>query len=129
MMHNPVIDMRLAMMFLEEGIVPLTRPVGTSKAISVPWHFDINKVLAGMSPEEATTMRRKFRKLWRKAAAALEKRNGRAARQKLRELGFRKGAPAKSQKNSRKAMVFGKAWRQINSEIKLVQTADKDGRI
>lgn len=128
MAFNPIVDMRLEMLFLEEGIVPMSR-YGQGKNISAPWHFDMNKILATMSPEEATVMRRKFRKLWRKAAAALEKRNGRAARRRLRDVGFHQGDPKKSQKNSRKVLVFGKAWWQINSETKLVQSTDEDGRI
>lgn len=128
MAFNPIVDMRLEMLFLEEGIVPMSR-YGHHKTISAPWHFDMNKILATMSPEEATVMRRKFRKLWRKAAAALEKRNGRSARRQLRDLGFRQGNPKKSQKNSRKVLVFGKTWQKINSETKLVQSTDEDGRI
>lgn len=125
---NPIVDMRLEMFFLEEGIVPMSR-YGRHKNISAPWHFDMNKILAAMPPEEATIMRRKFRKLWRKAAIALEKRNGRSARRQLRDVGFHQGDPKKSQKNSRKVLVFGKAWRQINSETKLVQSSNEDDRI
>jgi hypothetical protein len=128
MAHNPITDMRLAMLFLEEGVVPMSR-YGQSKAMSAPWHFDMNKILAALSPEEAHVMRRKFRKMWRQAAASLEKRNGRSARRTLRDIGFHEGAPRKAQKNARKTLVFGKAWRQINSETKLVQSSDKDGRI
>jgi len=126
MAHNPVTDMRLVMLFLEKGVVPMS---GQPKTMSAPWHFDMNKILAALSPEEARVMRRKFRKMWRKAAASLEKRNGRTARRTLRDIGFHEGAPKKAQKNSRKTLVFGKAWRKINNETKLVQSTDGDGRI
>lgn len=122
-MRNPITDMRLAISFLEDGIVPMARVLPNhATATAVPCYFDINKVLASMPPEEAQVMRRKFRKLWRKAAAAMEKRNGRDARRSLKELGFHNETPKKSQKNARKVLVFTAAWKKVNSELRPVQS-------
>lgn len=50
-----------AVMF-KEGIVPMEDP-----------HMDMRRALAGLSPEEARKMKRKFRKLWRRLEAATVK--------------------------------------------------------
>lgn len=50
--------------YLNEGIVPLDE-----------LHKDVNRLLADVPTEEAHRMKRKFRKLWRKLAKEMAKKN------------------------------------------------------
>lgn len=116
MPHDPITAMKLAMKFFEAGVVPLGLDY-VATATSVPPHFDIEKLLADLPPEEARTMRRKFRKLWRKMAAAAKKRPGRKSRNILRFLGHGASVPTKRHKQERKRMVLTSEYKKISKKI------------
>lgn len=69
-------------------------------------YHDYNRILAGLSPEEARIAKRKFRRAWRKVANDLieKKITGRYVKQ---TLGIGSDRPTRSQKNSRKTIVLG----------------------
>lgn len=69
-------------------------------------HHDYNRILAGLSPEEARMAKRKFRKAWRKVANDLIKKkiSGKYIKQ---TLGIGSDRPTRSQKNTRKTIVLG----------------------
>lgn len=81
--------------FHEAGLVPI-------KTI----HHDYNRILSDLSPDEARTARRKFRKMWRRTASQLIKKKV-ASRYIKQTLGIGSERPTRSQKNTRKTIVLG----------------------
>lgn len=95
-----------AVMF-EQGILPMEKT-----------HFDMRRVLAQLSPDEARVLKRKFRKLWRQAM----KKEVNGASQHRREsrnkilssaLGVGKPAPTREQRQARKQLVFNALWQEL----------------
>lgn len=88
--------------------------------------YDANRIFAGMDPEEAKKVKRKFRKAWRKLAkklakkAKLRKQDGLALSSKYLNKGE---APTRSQRIARKSLVRNhvevKAVRLISGTAKL----------
>ena len=78
--------------------------------------LDMRRPLKQLSPEEARMLKRKFRKLWRKAMRA-EIGNGRSAN--VREetakarYGVGKHVPSRTQRNARKQLVFNVLWESV----------------
>jgi len=68
---------------------------------------DVNRTLAGMSPEEARKMKRKFRKLWRKAVAheLTRAKSPAAYLHSKSRAGLGEPAPEKRHKAYRKILV------------------------
>ena len=93
-----------AVMF-EQGIVPMEQTT-----------LDMRRVLEQLPPEEARKMRRKFRKLWRRAMEAeagppgKDKPTVRETRAKA-HYGAGKVIPSRSERNARKQLVFSSLWR------------------
>lgn len=78
--------------------------------------LDMRRALSQLSPEEARTLKRRFRKLWRKAMK-LEVGNGsktKDARQTAAEsrLGVGKHVPSRTERNARKQLVFDLLWKE-----------------
>lgn len=94
--QRPTDDIVITSVFLQEGIVPLTAE-----------RRDINRALAGISPDDQRKMKRRFRKLWRKAARAeLNNAHSEAAKKSIiNRYGMRSGSPNRSEKNNRKDLV------------------------
>jgi hypothetical protein len=90
---NPIKKFFMTTVAFQKGIVPIESPL-----------HDVNRALATLSPEEARTAKRKFRKLWRKLAAGVKKA-GKNPRQVDNRFGFKTQAPSKSQKTNRKTLV------------------------
>lgn len=122
---DPVFKMRMAIHFMERNVVPLGFG-WPGEAMAVPAYFDINKVLATMPPDEARLMRRKFRKMWRKAAKKLAT-GGRARRKEAREMGLNSSRPTRAEKNRRKQRVFGDVIKRLSKEADAVQTSGEEG--
>lgn len=90
----------LSVMF-EMGIVPID---DVTK--------DVSRALDNVSPEEARTKKRKFRKLWRQAAADCKRRHlGRHGKGTGPEmLGMGKHNPSRKNMLERKRLVFETVW-------------------
>jgi len=118
MYHSPISDLKLTMLFMEAGIVPLALTARAANgAFGAACHFDIDMLLATMSPEEATVARRKFRKMWRKIAAAAKKRPGKKSRIILRFLGLGSQEPNRKQKMERKLCVLNRARKKVLTDM------------
>ncbi len=94
---KPAEKLVITSVFLHEGIVPIE-----GEHVSV----DMNRALKGIDPDEARKMRRKFRKLWRKAVRA-----GSPSPARLQQLSATTGygsksAPGKQEKRARKQLVY-----------------------
>jgi hypothetical protein len=93
-----------AVMF-EQGILPMERTT-----------LDMRRVLQQLPPDEARVLRRKFRKLWRRAmreevgTGKLASTRGKAAEQRL---GVGKHVPSRVERNARKQLVFDRLWKQL----------------
>lgn len=80
----------------EAGIVPIENP-----------EHDFSRILAQLPADEALRLKRKFRKLWRKAAKEDRLHFGPLA------VGMGSKAPTRAQKQQRKRIVFRMLWRDI----------------
>lgn len=61
---------RLEMEYIKQGIVPFQSTIydrGASCSLGLYPFQDVNRYLDTLPPDEACVMKRKFRKLWRKA--------------------------------------------------------------
>jgi len=91
----------------ELGILPMEKTT-----------LDMQRALKQLSPEEACQLKRKFRKLWRKAMKK-EVGDPKGKRAKTREdaaksrLGVGKPVPSRAELNARKQLVFDQVWREI----------------
>lgn len=90
-----------AVMF-EKGVVPMEKT-----------DLDMRRALQQLPPDEARALKRKFRKLWRKA---LKQKAGAGKSQPAREtalktkLGVGKHVPSRAERNARKQLVFEQLW-------------------
>lgn len=78
--------------------------------------LDMRRALSQLPPEEARVLKRKFRKLWRKAMRAdVGNGNARSAREKAAtdKFGIGKHVPSRSERNARKKLVFDKLWESV----------------
>ena len=96
--HMEIEDILMQMEMLSEGIVPYHG-----------WTFvDINKALDTLSPKDRRRAKRKFRKLWRKAAATEDRQSGGhgffLSTTELCAASHGK-SPSRSQRRSRSAVV------------------------
>lgn len=75
--------------------------------------FDMRRALSQLPPEEARILKRKFRKLWRKAMRE-EIGNGKTRETQVQSLkaqyGVGKHVPSRMERNARKKLVFNKMW-------------------
>ena len=97
-----------ALVYHQLGIVPLSYD-----------EKDVNRILSSLPPEEAKKMRRKFRKLWRKASVIKPPsptKRGRAYATRYKEqMGYGEAQPTKKQKRNRKWGVMRNAKIKVNS--------------
>jgi len=95
-----------AVMF-ESGILPMEKTT-----------LDMRRALHQLSPEEARKLKRKFRKLWRKAMRK-EVGDPKGKRAEAKEqatktrLGVGKHVPSRAERNARKQLVFDQFWQEI----------------
>jgi len=91
----------------ELGILPIEKP-----------SLDMQRALKQLSAEEARQLKRKFRKLWRKAMKK-EVGNPNGKRANLKEqatkhrLGVGKPVPSRAERNARKQLVFDQVWKEM----------------
>lgn len=78
--------------------------------------LDMRRALQQLNPEEARTLKRKFRKLWRKAMRA-QVGNGKSKEVRedaaKRKLGVGKHVPSRAERTERKKLVFNLLWEQV----------------
>lgn len=78
--------------------------------------LDMRRALQQLSPDEARVLKRKFRKLWRKAmreeigAGKLKNLREDQAKQKF---GVGKHAPSRAERTERKKLVFNMLWNRL----------------
>lgn len=80
-------------------------------------NLDMRRALQQLTPDEARTLKRKFRKLWRKAMRA-EIGNGPNTRETKERIakhkyGVGKHVPSRAQRTARKQLVFNVLWQQV----------------
>jgi hypothetical protein len=91
----------------ELGILPMEKTT-----------LDMRRALQQLSPEEARQLKRKFRKMWRKAMRK-EVGNPKGKRADVKEqaaksrLGVGKPVPSRAERNARKQLVFDQVWAEI----------------
>jgi len=91
----------------ELGILPIEKTT-----------LDMQRALKQLSPEEARQLKRKFRKLWRKAMKK-EVGSSKGKRAEAKEqaaksrLGVGKPVPSRAERNARKQLVFDRVWADI----------------
>ena len=77
----------------------------------------MRRALAQMTPEDARIVKRKFRKLWRKAMKAEigDKPRSKKAREESAKTkyGVGKHVPSRAERNARKKLVFDLLWTQV----------------
>lgn len=93
-----------AVMF-ECGILPMEKT-----------NLDMRRALQQLSTEDARALKRKFRKLWRKAMR-MQAGHGRTKDMRIeqakRKLGVGKHAPSRAERAARKELVFKMLWEQL----------------
>ena len=104
---TPLIKILKTVAFHTLGIVPIEDT-----------HHDVNKFLASLPAAEARKMRRKFRKLWRRAA------RGGAAPAYLAQLGLGNQTPDRKKKRIRKAEVLRRV--HVEAEKLAAESAQKE---
>lgn len=93
----------------ENGILPMEKTT-----------LDMRRALAQLSADEARLIKRKFRKMWRKAMRAelAETRPSEARTTMLKSsLGVGKHVPSRSERNARKTLVFKFLWNDVISPL------------
>jgi hypothetical protein len=96
--------MIMAVMF-QAGILPLEKTT-----------LDMRRALSQLPVEEARILRRKFRKLWRRALKkdALKLQNKeQLIVQRRAKVGIGKINPSREERNARKQLVFDAFWRDV----------------
>lgn len=89
----------------ENGILPMERTT-----------LDMRRALDQLPPEEARVLRRKFRKLWRRA---MQEEVGTGSRSVHRQAvakqryGVGKHVPSRAERNARKQLVFDRLWKEL----------------
>ena len=95
--------------------------------------LDMRIPLQQLPPEEARALKRKFRKLWRKAMRAqVGNGNRRETRQTSakQKLGVGKHVPSRAERTARKELVFEQLWESyIGPMIKRFENPERQGRI
>lgn len=86
----------------EAGIVPMEKT-----------GLDMRRALNQLDPAEARQLRRKFRKLWRKAAARAVAQGSMGKEAAKGKLGLGKKVPSRSERNARKQLVFDELWTSL----------------
>jgi len=111
---NNIDKMMITIMMLKQGILPMEDV-----------HLDMRRGLQQMTPDDARTFKRKFRKLWRKALRDLlnKKIKLRSTGDPPKRLvglidpaasvGIGKKVPSRNERNARKALVFDMMWDEI----------------
>jgi hypothetical protein len=93
--------------------------------------LDMRRALSQLPPEEAHALKRKFRKLWRKAMRS-ELGNGPKTRgikedTAKKKYGVGKHVPSREERNARKQLVFDVVWKNaIEPMLKRFENPDLD---
>lgn len=104
-----------AVMF-EAGIVPMEKT-----------GLDMRRALNQLDPTEARQLKRRFRKLWRKAAARAVAQGSMSEDASKGKLGLGKKVPSRAERNARKQLVFDEMWNAIiGPMVKKFDNAGKD---
>jgi len=114
---------RLEMEYLKRGIVPFQSNIydGVSCAIGLYAFQDVNRYLNTLPPDEAHAMKRKFRKLWRKAVEH-QAGDSKVLRRHAKKLyGLGNPTPQKKHKLARKSAVI----RHLREVVKTSMGEDK----
>jgi hypothetical protein len=86
----------------EQGIIPMEKI-----------DSDMRRVLAQLPADEARTLRRKFRKLWRRAVKQLTAgMTDKLARPIKAVHGLGKNTPSRAEQHARKQLVFNVLWKE-----------------
>lgn len=99
----------------EVGIVPMEKT-----------GLDMRRALKQVEPDEARKLRRKFRKVWRKAAAAAVAQGSLPTAAAKSKLGMGKKVPSRAERNARKQLVFDELWTSVIGPM--VQRFDNAGK-
>lgn len=112
-MMNELQDAVTFLTYHQLGIVPLSYD-----------EKDINRILSSLPPDEAKKMRRKFRKLWRKASKIKPPSNSKLGRlyavRYKEQMGYGEAEPTKKQKRNRKWGVMRNAKIMANSMLQQI---------
>lgn len=104
-MLRPVDKAFIHSTMFELGIVPIEDP-----------RLDMRRGLDQLSPEDASKMKRKFRKLWRKALREDKTKRKSSKEKTLKEVGARYGVGKmtvnKNEKYERKKLVYESLWNE-----------------
>jgi hypothetical protein len=105
---------------LQCGILPMEKTT-----------LDMRRALAQLSPEEARTLKRKFRKIWRRVMkdeiGANAKKKETLEKVAVRKYGVGKHVPSRSERNARKQLVFDRLWKDaIEPLIKNFENPDRN---
>ena len=99
--HRPIDKVMIHSTMFDCGIIPMENP-----------SFDMRRGLNQLPPEEATKMKRKFRKLWR--ALAREEKQKRHNKNVVDSLyGIGSLLTGESQKLERKKLVYETIWNKL----------------
>lgn len=83
----------------EVGIIPMEKTA-----------LDMRRALKQLEPDEARKARRRFRKVWRRAAAAAIAQGSMPESAAKGRLGMGKKVPSRMERNARKQLVFDELW-------------------
>jgi hypothetical protein len=91
----------------ELGILPMEKTT-----------LDMKRALSQLDPDEARQLKRKFRKMWRKAMkkeVGNPKGKNAAAKERVAKskLGVGKHIPSRAERNARKQLVFDQVWKEL----------------
>lgn len=96
---NDLERLLLQLAMFNAGIVPIENV-----------EHDMRRALQQLAPDEAKRLKRKFRKMWRRAACRSD--NGASDAMK-RKLGIGKKTPTREERNQRKKLVFDELRRSF----------------
>lgn len=115
--------LRLEMEYFKRGIVPFQSTIYDSAVCSLGLYAfqDVNRYLDTLPPDEARAMKRKFRKLWRKAVVEGAGDSKVLRRQAKKLYGLGNPSPQKKHKLARKSAVI----RHLREVVKSSTSGDK----
>ena len=100
--------LRLELEYMERGIVPFQTNIYNEISCDLGLHMyqDVNRYLNTLPPDEARRMKRKFRKLWRRAVGLAAGNSNMLRRHAKKLYGLGNPTPTKKHKLARKSAVI-----------------------